>query len=76
MSMRNQIAKILDRVRSWPEDRQVDAAERLRLIEEHGRSPYRLTDDQAAEVRRRLAVETPKTFTLAQLDGRLRLLGP
>jgi hypothetical protein len=73
--MNNQVAKILDRVRTWPQDRQEDAAELLKLIEEHDQSPYKLADDQAAEVRRRLATRTPKILTLEQLDKRLRLLG-
>jgi hypothetical protein len=71
----DQIRTILDRVRKWPRDRQEDAAELLKLIEEHDRSPYRLTNDQAAEIRRRLAADATSVLTLAQLDERLRLLG-
>ena len=73
--MQDQVASILDRVRNWPRNRQEDAAEILRLIEEHDSSPYRLTDEQSAEVRRRLTTGSPRTLTLAQLDERLRLLG-
>ena len=47
----------------------------LRLIEEHDKSPYRLNDEQAAELRRRLADENPPALTLAKLDERLRRLG-
>jgi hypothetical protein len=74
-AMKDQISTILNRVRSWPEERQEDAAEILRLIEEHDRSPYHLSDQQVAEVRRRLTQANPKALTLGQLDERLRLLG-
>jgi hypothetical protein len=73
--MKDQIASILDRVRGWPEERQEDAAEILKLIEDHDNSPYRLSDEQATEVRRRLASGAARTLTLTQLDERLRLLG-
>jgi hypothetical protein len=73
--MQDQVASILDRVRNWPRNRQEDAAEILRLIEKHDSSPYRLTDEQSAEVGRRLTTGSPRTLTLAQLDERLRLLG-
>ena len=41
-----------------------DAAEVLTLMEEQDRSGYRLTDEQAAEVRRRLAKKNPKYVLL------------
>jgi len=46
-----------------------------RLIEQHDSSPYRLTADQAAELRRRLADGDASAMTLADLDLRLRRLG-
>jgi hypothetical protein len=73
--MKDQIANILDRVRNWPEERQADAAEILKLIEDHDTNPNQLTDEQAVEVRRRLTKPSSKTLTLTQLDERLRLLG-
>ena len=72
---KSQIKATLDRVLEWPEDRQQDAAEILRLIEKHDHSRYRLTRAQAAEVRRRLADSEAPTLTLTQLDSRLRRLG-
>jgi len=73
--MNSNIDSILNRVRNWSRERQEDVAELLKLIEEHDRSPYRLTDDQAEEVRRRLATNGQGTLTLDQLDKRLRMLG-
>jgi hypothetical protein len=70
-----QLKEILDRVLTWPRERQQDAAALLMLIEEHDRSPYRLSDEQAAEVQRRRADTAAQTLTLAQLDDRLRNLG-
>jgi hypothetical protein len=73
--MKDQVKNILDRVLTWPRERQEDAAELLALIEQHDKSPYRLTHEQVEEVHRRLEEKGPKTLTLDQLDERLRLLG-
>jgi len=70
-----QVKEVLDRVLTWPRERQQDAAALLLLIEEHDRSPYRLNDEQASEVRRRRADAGAQTLTLAQLDDRLHNLG-
>jgi hypothetical protein len=72
---KDQIKAVLDRVLTWPEQRQHDAAELLQHIEEQDNSPHQLTDDQLAEVRRRLAKPDAVTLTLGQLDQRLRRLG-
>jgi hypothetical protein len=42
------------------------------IVEELDKSSVRLTEQQAAEVRGRLAEENPKTLTLAQFNERLR----
>jgi putative addiction module component (TIGR02574 family) len=52
---RDQVKEILDRVLTWSPERQEDAVRVLREMEAQDASPYRLTDDQAAEVERRLA---------------------
>ncbi len=72
---KDQVKEILDHVLTWPQQRQEDAAEMLKLIEKHDNSPYRLSEDQAAEVCRRLAEDRPKTLTLDEWDERLRRLG-
>jgi putative addiction module component (TIGR02574 family) len=52
---RDQVKEVLDRVLTWPAERQEDAIRMLRDMEAQDTSPYRLTDEQAAEVERRLA---------------------
>jgi hypothetical protein len=72
---REQIKEVLDRVLTWPPERQEDAADILMSIEAQDKSGYRLTDNQLAELRRRRAEKNPKTLTLAEFDARLRRFG-
>jgi hypothetical protein len=74
-AMNKNVEALLNRVRNWSQERQEDVVELVKLIEEHDRSPYRLTEEQAAEVRRRLVNDKHEPLTLAQLDDRLHLLG-
>jgi DNA-binding transcriptional MerR regulator len=67
-----QVKKILDRVLTWPPQRQVDLAHIAELMEEQDNSPLQLSEEQAAEVRRRLAEPDPKTMTLAEFNERLK----
>ena len=69
---KEQVQKVLDRVLSWPPERQADLAHIVELMEEQHNSPLRLSDEQAAEVRRRLADPDPKTLTLAEFNERLK----
>lgn len=66
------VKEVLDRVLTWPADRQADAVHVLELMEHQNRSEAALTDEQAAEVRRRLAESNAKTLTLAEFNDRLR----
>ena len=63
---------MLDRVLKWPKERQRDVVRVVKLMEEQDKSPLRLTEEQAAEVRRRLREKNPKTMTLATFNKRLR----
>jgi hypothetical protein len=69
---KEQVKEILDRVQTWPAERQEDVAEIVRLMEAQDRNGLRLTEEQAAEVRRRRAERNPKTITLAEFNERLR----
>jgi predicted transcriptional regulator len=50
-----QIDSILDRVRTWPEERQEDAARILLAMEGQDNGVYRLNDEERAEIRAALA---------------------
>lgn len=50
---KQQVKELLDRVLTWPPERQEDAAHILAEMERQDTSPCRLTDEQAEEVRRR-----------------------
>jgi hypothetical protein len=69
---KEQVKEILDRVQTWPEERQADVVEVVKLMEAQDRSGLHLTEEQAAEVRRRQAEKNPKTMTLAEFNERLR----
>jgi hypothetical protein len=52
---KEQVKEILDRVLTWPPERQEDAVRVLSQMEEQDASPYHLTEEQAEEVRHRRA---------------------
>ena len=67
---RDQVKEILDRVLTWPAERQADVARVVELMEEQDASRYHLTDEQVAEVNRRLAEPNPKFLTLQEVRER------
>jgi hypothetical protein len=69
---KEQIKASLDRVLTWPEERQEDIAKIISSIEEQDTSPYQLTDEQVAEVRRRRAENNPETLSFEEFTQRLR----
>jgi hypothetical protein len=69
---KDQVKAVLDRVLTWPDERQEDAAKLLMLMESADESAYRLTDEQVAEVGRRLADPNPRRLTLDEFKERLR----
>ena len=67
---KEQVKEILDRVLTWPPERQENAVRVLTEMEEQDRSDLRLTDEQVAEVRRRLRDPNPKFVTLEEVRER------
>jgi hypothetical protein len=67
---KEQVKQILDRVLTWPAERQADVAHMLELMEEQDQSPVRLTHAQVAEVERRLADPNPKFLSLEEVPER------
>lgn len=68
--IKDQIKAVLDRVLTWPPERQKDAARVLTEMEAQDESPYQLTDELLSEVKRRLADPNPKFFTLEEVRER------
>lgn len=62
---------MLDRVLTWPNERQENAAKLLLLMESQDQSDYRLTDAQVEEVQRRQADPNPRSLTLEEFKERL-----
>jgi hypothetical protein len=52
---REKVKEVLDRVLTWPPERQEDAVRMLSAMEEQDASPRHLTDEQVEEVERRRA---------------------
>jgi hypothetical protein len=69
---KEQVKEIFDRVQTWPPERQADVIAVVKLMEAQDQSELRLTNEQVAEVQRRLAEHNPKTMTLAEFNARLR----
>ena len=66
---------IIDRLETWPLDRQERAAELLSELEAQDET-WQLSDEDLEEVRRRLADTDEPTLTLDELDQHLkRLIG-
>jgi hypothetical protein len=72
---KDQVKDVLNRVLAWPRARQEDVAHVVELMEEQDRSDLRLTDAQAAEVRRRLADRGRKTIAADKVFKRFRSSG-
>jgi hypothetical protein len=68
---KEQVKAVLDRVLTWPSERQEDAAKVLMLMESQDESAYRLTDEQVEEIRRRRADPNPRRLTLDEFKERL-----
>lgn len=67
---KDDVKMVLDRVLNWPKERQEDVVEAIKSIEEQDSGSYRLSDEQVAEVRRRLADKKAKTLSLEEVFER------
>ena len=66
----------LERLRELPQTEQDRAAAELMQFVNHIDAPQiQLSDEQLAEVERRLAKKNPKTLTMAELDAHLKRRG-
>jgi hypothetical protein len=72
---KDQVKAVLDRVLTWPPERQEDVAAFLMSVEAQDKSDYRLSDAQLAELQRRRAEKNPETLSLGEFDERLRRFG-
>ena len=52
---KDQVKEVLERVLTWPPERQADVVHVVELMEQQDTSSLRLSEEQAAEIRRRLA---------------------
>jgi hypothetical protein len=67
---KDQVKAVLDRVLTWPPERQEEAARILSEMEGQNTSGLALSDEQVAEVQCRLADPEPKFLTLEEVRGR------
>jgi hypothetical protein len=72
---KDQVKEVLDRVLTWPRERQEAAARVLTAMEAQDAGEYRLTDDQLAEVRRRRAKNDPNRIAFDKVFERFRRHG-
>lgn len=72
---RDQVKAVLDRVLTWPSERQEDAIAILKAVEEQDASDLRLSEEQLAEVRRRRAKSDPDRIPFDEVFRRLRAPG-
>jgi hypothetical protein len=68
----DQLKEIIDRVLTWPAERQADVARVIELMEQQDESDLRLSEAQADEVRRRIANPPADTIPAGKLFKRLR----
>jgi hypothetical protein len=70
MMTKEKVKQVLDRLLTWPPERQADVVRMIELMEQQDTSPLRLTAEQLAEVRRRRAKKNPKFLTLEEVRKR------
>jgi hypothetical protein len=69
---KEQVKQILDRVLTWPPERQADVAHVVEVMEQQDKSSLSLNEEQVAEVRRRLANPSSTTIPAEDVFKRFR----
>jgi hypothetical protein len=69
------VKEILNPVLAWPPEREADVARVVEFMEERDESDLRLSDEQAQEVRRRLADPSRKTIPAGKVFRRFHTSG-
>jgi hypothetical protein len=64
---KEQVRAVLDRVLNWPAERQADVIQVIESMEVQDRTSLRLSDEQVAEIERRLADPNPRFLTLDEV---------
>ncbi len=72
---RDQVKAVLDRVLTWPPERQEDIVEILKAVEEQDASELRLSAEQLPEVRRRQERNDPNRVPFDEVFKRFRARG-
>jgi hypothetical protein len=72
---KERVKAVLDRVLTWPPERQEDAVEILKAVEEQDASDLRLNDEQLANVRRRRAKNDANRIPFREVFKRFRTRG-
>lgn len=66
---RDQVKAALDRVLTWPPERQEDVLRLIEDIEQFDAGEHFLSDAQVAEVKRRMAEPNPEVMTLEEFNA-------
>ena len=69
---KEQVKQVLDRVLTWPPERQADVVHMVEIMEEQDNSTLCLSTEQLAEVRRRREKKNPMYLSLAEARKRFR----
>jgi len=72
---KDQVKTLLDRVLTWPPERQADIARVIERMEEQDANTLRLSEEQATEVRRRLANPAAERIPAEEVFRRIRSRG-
>ena len=70
---KDDVKQALDRVLTWPADRQAEVIDFIEALDtQDGEGAYTLSDEDAAEVQRRLNENDPETMTFEEWSEHLR----